>query len=95
MRVGHSSFYVGQRLKSQGKRIEEAMLLPEERVCAAWRLFSRHRQRDGAGGHDYGFWPASRRGSPPGRGNDSIVFAGAKGIEQPEFKDKKIGRIFS
>ena len=29
MRVGHSSFYIGQWLKSEGKRIEEALLLPE------------------------------------------------------------------
>ncbi len=29
MRVGHSSFYIGQKLKSEGKRIEEALLLPE------------------------------------------------------------------
>ena len=28
-RFGHSSFYVGQELKSKGKRIEEAYLLPE------------------------------------------------------------------
>jgi uncharacterized protein (UPF0303 family) len=29
MRVGHSSYYIGQWLKSEGKRIEEALLLPE------------------------------------------------------------------
>ncbi len=29
MRVGHSSFYIGQWLKSEGKPIEEALLLPE------------------------------------------------------------------
>lgn len=29
MRVGHSSFYIGQWLKSEGKRIEEALLLSE------------------------------------------------------------------
>lgn len=28
-RFGHSSFYVGQLLKSKGRRIEEAYLLPE------------------------------------------------------------------
>jgi len=28
-RFGHSSFYIGQLLKSKGKRIEEAYLLPE------------------------------------------------------------------
>lgn len=28
-RFGHSSFYIGQLLKSKGKRIEEAFLLPE------------------------------------------------------------------
>lgn len=28
-RFGHSSFYVGQLLKSKGKRLEEAFLLPE------------------------------------------------------------------
>ena len=28
-RFGHSSFYMGQQLKSKGKRIEEAYLLPE------------------------------------------------------------------
>jgi uncharacterized protein (UPF0303 family) len=28
-RFGHSSFYMGQLLKSQGKRIEEMFLLPE------------------------------------------------------------------
>jgi len=28
-RFGHSSFYIGQSLKSQGKSIEEAYLLPE------------------------------------------------------------------
>ena len=28
-RFGHSSFYLGQRLKSKGKRIEEAYLIPE------------------------------------------------------------------
>lgn len=28
-RFGHSSFYMGQLLKSKGKRIEEAYLLPE------------------------------------------------------------------
>lgn len=28
-RFGHSSFYMGQRLKSKGKRIEEAYLIPE------------------------------------------------------------------
>ncbi len=28
-RTGHSSFYMGQHLKSQGKTIETAMLLPE------------------------------------------------------------------
>lgn len=28
-RFGHSSFYVGQQLKSQGKTIQEAYLLPE------------------------------------------------------------------
>lgn len=28
-RFGHSSFYIGQQLKSKGKRIEEAYLLPE------------------------------------------------------------------
>ena len=28
-RMGHSSFYMGQLLKSKGKRIEEAYLLPE------------------------------------------------------------------
>jgi uncharacterized protein (UPF0303 family) len=28
-RFGHSSFYMGQMLKSKGKRIEEAYLLPE------------------------------------------------------------------
>jgi uncharacterized protein (UPF0303 family) len=29
MRLGHSSFYIGQWLKSEGKPIEEALLLPE------------------------------------------------------------------
>ncbi|MCB0153525.1 MAG: heme-degrading domain-containing protein [Anaerolineae bacterium] len=28
-RVGHSSFYIGQMLKSQGKRLEEKLLLSE------------------------------------------------------------------
>jgi uncharacterized protein (UPF0303 family) len=28
-RVGHSSFYIGQMLKSKGKTIEEELLLPE------------------------------------------------------------------
>jgi uncharacterized protein (UPF0303 family) len=28
-RVGHSSFYIGQLLKSEGKTIEEMLLLPE------------------------------------------------------------------
>ena len=28
-RFGHSSFYIGQLLKSMGKRIEEAFLIPE------------------------------------------------------------------
>ena len=32
-RFGHSSFYVGQLLKSQGKHIEEAYLLPESRYA--------------------------------------------------------------
>ena len=28
-RFGHSSFYIGQRLKNKGKNIEEAYLIPE------------------------------------------------------------------
>ena len=28
-RFGHSSFYIGQLLKSKGKRLEEAYLIPE------------------------------------------------------------------
>lgn len=33
-RFGHSSFYMGQRLKSKGKRIEEAYLIPESEYAA-------------------------------------------------------------
>jgi len=32
-RFGHSSFYMGQLLKSKGKRIEEAYLLPESQYA--------------------------------------------------------------
>ena len=32
-RFGHSSFYLGQLLKSKGRRIEEAYLLPESRYA--------------------------------------------------------------
>jgi uncharacterized protein (UPF0303 family) len=32
-RVGHSSFYISQLLKSEGKRIEEKFLLPESRFA--------------------------------------------------------------
>lgn len=33
-RFGHSSFYMGQLLKSKGKRMEEAYLLPESEFAA-------------------------------------------------------------
>ena len=33
-RFGHSSFYMGQILKSKGKRIEEAYLIPESEYAA-------------------------------------------------------------
>lgn len=33
-RFGHSSFYMGQLLKSKGKRIEEAYLVPESEYAA-------------------------------------------------------------
>ena len=33
-RFGHSSFYMGQFLKSKGKRIEEAYLVPESEYAA-------------------------------------------------------------
>ena len=33
-RVGHSSFYVGQQLKSKGKTIEESLLLSETEYAA-------------------------------------------------------------
>ena len=32
-RFGHSSFYIGQLLKSKGKRIEEVYLIPEDRYA--------------------------------------------------------------
>lgn len=32
-RVGHSSFYIGQILKSEGKTIEESLLLPESQYA--------------------------------------------------------------
>jgi len=32
-RFGHSSFYIGQLLKSQGKRIEDVYLIPEEQYA--------------------------------------------------------------
>jgi uncharacterized protein (UPF0303 family) len=32
-RLGHSSFYIGQLLKSQGKRVEEAYLIPESKYA--------------------------------------------------------------
>mgnify|MGYP001343435409 CR=1 FL=1 len=33
-RFGHSSFYMGQMLKSKGKRIEESYLIPESEYAA-------------------------------------------------------------
>ena len=33
-RFGHSSFYMGQMLKSKGKRIEESYLIPESEFAA-------------------------------------------------------------
>ena len=33
-RFGHSSFYVGQLLKSKGKRLEDAFLIPESEYAA-------------------------------------------------------------
>ncbi len=41
-RFGHSSFYMGQLLKSKGKSLEEAYLISESHVCPSRRLFPRY-----------------------------------------------------
>jgi uncharacterized protein (UPF0303 family) len=46
-RFGHSSFYVGQLLKSMGKSLEEVFL------CASWWLLSGHRKRNWSGRHHH------------------------------------------